>query len=31
VATTSARPTAGLVLYDLRTCLRALAPSAADA
>ena len=30
-ATTSARPTAGLVLYDLRTCLRALAPSAADA
>ena len=26
-ATTSARPTAGLVLYDLRTCLRALAPA----
>ena len=25
-ATTSARPTAGLVLYDLRTCLRALEP-----
>jgi predicted regulator of Ras-like GTPase activity (Roadblock/LC7/MglB family) len=25
-ATTSPRPTAGLVLYDLRTCLRALAP-----
>ena len=26
-ATTAARPTAGLVLYDLRTCLRALAPA----
>jgi predicted regulator of Ras-like GTPase activity (Roadblock/LC7/MglB family) len=26
-ATTTARPTAGLVLYDLRTCLRSLAPA----
>jgi predicted regulator of Ras-like GTPase activity (Roadblock/LC7/MglB family) len=26
-ATTAASPTAGLVLYDLRTCLRSLAPS----
>ncbi len=26
-ATTTAQPTAGLVLYDLRTCLRALAPT----
>jgi predicted regulator of Ras-like GTPase activity (Roadblock/LC7/MglB family) len=28
-ATTSAAPTAGLVLYDLRTCLRSLAASSA--
>ncbi len=27
-ATTAAGPTAGLVLYDLRTCLRSLAPPA---
>lgn len=30
VATTTASPTAGLVLYDLRTCLRALAAPAAE-
>lgn len=29
-ATTSASPTAGLILYDLRTCLRSLAPPAAE-
>ena len=29
-ATTSASPTAGLVLYDLRTCLRSLAPAPAE-
>jgi predicted regulator of Ras-like GTPase activity (Roadblock/LC7/MglB family) len=30
VATTTPSPTAGLVLYDLRTCLRALAPAAVE-
>ena len=29
-ATTTASPTAGLVLYDLRTCLRSLAPPPAE-
>ena len=29
-ATTAAGPTAGLVLYDLRTCLRSLAPDPAE-
>jgi predicted regulator of Ras-like GTPase activity (Roadblock/LC7/MglB family) len=29
VATTSARPTSGLVFYDLKTCLRALADAEA--
>jgi predicted regulator of Ras-like GTPase activity (Roadblock/LC7/MglB family) len=29
-ATTTASPTAGLVLYDLRACLRSLAPAAAE-
>jgi len=30
-ATTTAGPIAGLVLYDLRTCLRSLAPATAEA
>ena len=30
-ATTTASPTAGLVLYDLRACLRSLAPPPAEA
>ncbi len=30
-ATTTPKPTAGLVLYDLRTCLRSLAPAKAAA
>jgi len=29
-ATTSASPTAGLVLYDLRTCVRSLAPATGE-
>ena len=29
-ATTAASPTAGLVLYDLRTCLRSLAPAPSE-